>query len=530
MEVMVAVALLALLSYGVMELLRIQQRGTLSARITSTRDQIASQLARTVGDPRALQATAAHSANTAFNECVIEGPAFVDCDQNVTPLTLLDASGRIIAGPGGVTPTPVIYDEMGVICPSLTSPSTQCPFVVTATFNANCGGPLTCTLAKMVRVEYIIRTSLPDTRAGGALRTVSGDATSGVPLWATNPVGVVNFIPKWGSTTELVTSVIYEDPLGNNIGIGTATPEASLSISGDVTIGTSSAASGLATDFRGIYGTSSGTLVVGFDHATISRKMAVGIGQNTVSETGMGVTNGTEPLSAFYFSPAYPGPGGGDNKTHVKSYRGHGMSMVVENPAGTAAIEALSVNGLVGATGGFVGIGTTPTQRLHVNGNLLVEGSITSTVNLIAPNIVGDVTMTGNLVLNAPGNITAAGSISSAGNITATGFVMASDRRLKKKFEPIVNPLEKILSLEGLYYDWKDKKRGVDRQMGLIAQDTELIFPEAVETDVKGIKGINYGILIAPLIEALREEVQKTKTLEEKIKQLEQRLEKLESK
>lgn len=501
MEVMVAVALLALLSYGVMELLRIQQRGTLSARITSTRDQIASQLARTVGDPRALQATAAHSANTAFNECVIEGPAFVDCDQNVTPLTLLDASGRIIAGPGGVAPTPVIYDEMGVICPGLTSPSTQCPFVVTATFNANCGGPLTCTLAKMVRVEYIIRTSLPDTRAGGALRTVSGDATSGVPLWATNPVGVVNFIPKWGSTTELVTSVIYEDPLGKNIGIGTTTPASPLSVSGDLSIG-DSAMTGL---FRGIYATKNGTTVIGFDNPGVNDDLAVGMGQNTVFETGMAISNRAVPLSSFFYSTF-------NNNTNIKAYRGRGIALVVENTAGSTAQEAISILNDDLPNRAFVGIGTnSPTQRLHVNGNLLVTGSITSMVNLIAPNIIGNVTVNGN--------------------ITATGTITAmSDARLKKNLTPIENSLEKILSLEGLYYNWKDKKRGKERQMGLIAQKTEAIFPEAVRTDDKGMKSINYNSLVAPLIEALREEVHKTKALEEKIKQLEQRLEKLESK
>lgn len=536
MEVMIAVALLALLSYGVMELLRVQQRGTLSARITSSRDQIVSQLARTVGDPRALQATAAHSANIAFNECVIEGPVAVDCDQNVTPLTLLDASGRVIAGPGGGSPTPVIYDEMGAICPGLTSPSASCPFIVTATFNANCGGPVTCTLARMVRVEYIVQTSLVSVRAGGALRTVSGDATSGVPLWATNPVGVVNFIPKWGSTTELVTSVIYEDPLGKNIGIGTTNPQSALAVSGDITAGDPVQAENIRNT---VYGTNIGTIVSAFGTG-----YAVAIGQNNANESGIGISNLNNPVGSFYYSPLNPPINANDNSVILHSYGERSIHLVTERNVPNGGILALTVLGSNNIlTNGNIGINqTNPTARLHVNGdervdgnevvngnalitgNLLVNGSITSGVNLIAPNIIGNVTMTGNLILNPPGNITA------AGNITAGGFVMASDRRLKKNFEPIVNPLEKILSLEGLYYDWKDKKRGVDRQIGLIAQDTELIFPEAVETDAKGIKGINYGTLIAPLIEALREEVQKTKTLEEKIKQLEQRLEKLESK
>ena len=631
MEVMVAVALVALLSYGVMELLSVQQRGTLAARIVSSRDQIASKLARTVGDPRALQATAAHAANTAFNECVIEGPVAVDCDQNVTPLTLLDASGRVVAGPGGAAPVPVIYDEMGAICPGLTSPSGTCPFVVTATFNANCGGPVTCTLARMVRVEYTVQTSFPNQRAGSTLRTVSGDATSGVPLWATNPVGVVNFIPKWGSTTELVTSVIYEVPLTNRIGIGTTTPIGALSVvSGDITAGNMTQAglfstaynmqpgsvvsgfsaaggyaigmgmtgvnpnpllsnsigvgianngsqkaafwysppnnaaviganlgsdfhlgieaspgvgvlaltvknvtgrvgigttapvsplsvsgdvsigdSAMANLFRGIYSTKSGTAVIGFDNpGGAVDDLAVGMGQNTDFETGMAVSSRTIPMSSFYYSKF-------NDSTNIKAYRGRKIALVVENSGGSMAREAITIlNNDGGPNGGFVGINTTtPTSRLEVNGDLRVNGAITSTSSVT----MTSVTVTGNVTVN--------------GNITATGTITASsDARLKKNLTPIENPLEKILNLEGLYYNWKDKKRGEERQMGLVAQKTEAVFPEAVRTDAKGMKSINYNSLVAPLIEALREEVQKTKTLEDKIKQLEKRLEKLESK
>lgn len=41
--------------------------------------------------------------------------------------------------------------------------------------------------------------------------------------------------------------------------------------------------------------------------------------------------------------------------------------------------------------------------------------------------------------------------------------------------------------------------------MGVIAQEVEKVFPEAVMTDSKGMKSVAYGNLVAPLIEAIKE-------------------------
>ncbi|MBP6920897.1 MAG: tail fiber domain-containing protein, partial [Candidatus Omnitrophica bacterium] len=90
------------------------------------------------------------------------------------------------------------------------------------------------------------------------------------------------------------------------------------------------------------------------------------------------------------------------------------------------------------------------------------------------------------------------------GNITAQAFFYSSDRALKTDIEPAQNSLEKILSLSGKTFKWKQDGRP---DMGLIAQDVEQVYPELVSTDpVTGLKSIEYGNLIAPLIEAVREQ------------------------
>lgn len=94
-----------------------------------------------------------------------------------------------------------------------------------------------------------------------------------------------------------------------------------------------------------------------------------------------------------------------------------------------------------------------------------------------------------------------------------TGWNNFSDRRLKEHISPLKSSLEKVTSLQGVEYDWKDEQqhRLSGHQMGLIAQDVEKVFPEAVKTDKNnkklegGVKSLEYTMLIAPIIEAIKE-------------------------
>ncbi|HNP96600.1 MAG TPA: tail fiber domain-containing protein, partial [Cyclobacteriaceae bacterium] len=92
-----------------------------------------------------------------------------------------------------------------------------------------------------------------------------------------------------------------------------------------------------------------------------------------------------------------------------------------------------------------------------------------------------------------------------AGSIEYTGTITdVSDRRLKKNIEPLVNSLERILDVEGVSFEMKDENLGRGVELGVIAQELEIIFPELVFEDEKGFKSVNYIGLIAPMIEALK--------------------------
>lgn len=98
-----------------------------------------------------------------------------------------------------------------------------------------------------------------------------------------------------------------------------------------------------------------------------------------------------------------------------------------------------------------------------------------------------------------------------AGKLKTNGVNETSDARLKKNVEPISSALEKVLSMNGLTYDWKSEEFPElsfesGRQYGLLAQELEKIIPELVETDDNGWKSIEYSHIVPILIEAIKEQ------------------------
>jgi len=92
-----------------------------------------------------------------------------------------------------------------------------------------------------------------------------------------------------------------------------------------------------------------------------------------------------------------------------------------------------------------------------------------------------------------------------AGQITTSVSVnVASDRKLKKDITKIGPSLEKISTLSGYTYRLKDDSYK-HVHLGLIAQEIETVFPQAVKTDFRGLKSVAYTELLAPIIESIKE-------------------------
>jgi len=100
-------------------------------------------------------------------------------------------------------------------------------------------------------------------------------------------------------------------------------------------------------------------------------------------------------------------------------------------------------------------------------------------------------------------------------------FVNPSDLRLKKDIVTIPNALEKVSAIRGVTFRWADPALGSDVRMGVIGQEVEKVFPEAVNTDSKGMKSVAYSELMAPLIEAVKELKAQNEQLRKRLEDLE---------
>lgn len=97
------------------------------------------------------------------------------------------------------------------------------------------------------------------------------------------------------------------------------------------------------------------------------------------------------------------------------------------------------------------------------------------------------------------------GTFIAAGNIGAY-----SDRKFKKKITTIKGGLELIERMRGVRYI---DKRSKQARVGVIAQEVQEVFPEVVGEGPDGLH-VDYGNLVGPLIQAVKELAQRVRELE----------------
>jgi hypothetical protein len=96
------------------------------------------------------------------------------------------------------------------------------------------------------------------------------------------------------------------------------------------------------------------------------------------------------------------------------------------------------------------------------------------------------------------------------GTVQAATVAITSDMRLKTNIIPLTEVLAKLAQLRGVSFEWNDTYkalgRGTERrEIGVIAQDVEAVFPELVTTWGEGYKAVDYGKLSGVLVEAVKE-------------------------
>lgn len=120
--------------------------------------------------------------------------------------------------------------------------------------------------------------------------------------------------------------------------------------------------------------------------------------------------------------------------------------------------------------------------------------------------------------------------VAGQGWLYANGAWFASDRELKDDIKPLENSLEKVLKLNGYSYRFKQEKLcdGCDSttspvtdrklEIGLMADEVELVVPEVVRTIDGGKKAIAYQNVVALLIESTKEQQRTIESLQFHVK------------
>lgn len=114
-------------------------------------------------------------------------------------------------------------------------------------------------------------------------------------------------------------------------------------------------------------------------------------------------------------------------------------------------------------------------------------------------------------------------------NNSTGDWVTTSDLRLKQRIEPMENTLDRVLALRPVSYHYLHQSEEAPKVQGFIAQEVELLFPEAVHTDQFGdMRGISYASFGVVAIKAIQEQQEIIDSQQAVIEDLVKRIEALE--
>lgn len=202
-----------------------------------------------------------------------------------------------------------------------------------------------------------------------------------------------------------------------------------------------------------------------------------------------------------------------------------GLSLNMQGSSIVTGNGSLSMGNAVGATTGATGIlymGNSDIANVKAitgrNSTMTFDDlSITTNTGDITISPKGNATfnLTGSLnaVFQGPAGINPIGADEDTERLTVYGggrflnleskkFIYNSDERLKKNITPLADSLNNIMKLKGHAFVWKSND---EKTIGLIAQEVQAVYPELVNKGTDGMLGVDYGKLIAPVIEAIKE-------------------------
>jgi hypothetical protein len=225
---------------------------------------------------------------------------------------------------------------------------------------------------------------------------------------------------------------------------------------------------------------SSGNVGIGNTSPSSYNGVADNLVIGTSGSTGLTIVSGTSNDGSIHFA---------DGTSGADAYRGqiyyaHNGNYMVFGTDGTERLRIDSSGSLTLAGAGFMYFGNS-SQFIRSAG----AGGAQMIVGAASGGFYQQVGATYYLVTTAGGS--------------------TSDETLKKNIQPIQNALSKVCAITGITYEFIeepmcDADKGA--QIGVGAQTVETQFPEIVVTQEDGKKTVRYDRLVAPLIEAIKEQ------------------------
>ena len=365
--------------------------------------------------------------------------------------------------------------------------------------------------------------------AGGASININNDTSTTTPLYLAFTSATTGTVSALNVDTSGLTFI----PGGpGSLGIGTTSPTDNLDVNGTARLrstlkdfnnnvgaaGSILISTGAGVSWTSITGAGGATAIVD-DVSTTTPKYLLFTGSTSgtvttenVSSTKLSYIASSGSLGIGTTSPTQELDVNGDFRLRAGLYDfnnnvGVGGSILISTGVGvswttlsnTGAISGINVSqDDTGIRYPLFASGTNATTTVqYIDATAIVYNTSTNCLG------IGSLTPTSKLDI--------IGDIRVSGIITANDFDSRSDERLKINIKTITNPIEKVLQINGVTFNWKETGKAT---LGVIAQNIEVVLPELVSnTDPKTV---NYNGLIGLLIECVKDQQKQIDELKNK--------------
>jgi len=263
---------------------------------------------------------------------------------------------------------------------------------------------------------------------------------------------------------------------------------------------------------------------------------------------GIGTASPAKILDIVGTTPIINIQGGATTNARGINFSYNSSSSVIGSLISYGATGELALSaGNSGSAGYFITMSTYGSERMRItSGGAVLIGTTSATNTFVVSSASGGTAVAQIINTSSSGNvISVASTLQSNGNNTSSAHYQgnttgvgnwylfgngtssySSDERLKKNIETTRSGyLEDLCKLRVVKYNWRLDEEGKNKELGLIAQEVEQVFPNLVQDDLNPVsqdddtiyKQLKQSVLPFMLLKAIQELNAKVTALEAKL-------------